>query len=534
MFKKFAAWLMLSASLIFPLQAHADLSDAFSGLMATSNITKPGSFESQSRHMFTGGAMDIHFQGGAVQFISASAPSIKAGCNGISFYFGGFSFINSAEFKKLIKQISGNASGYAVQLAIKALCPQCDAVLSEMNKLAQQARKMASDTCSMAKFAVDKLISLSPELEARKNAVPQTCAEIKSADNKDADFFTAISSSSGECAMVNGLKAINHSIDDIYAAMTPKEKGEGKGAALLIGNSTWNAIKALGIGAEDPTGWAEREFLMSMIGTTIMGDSKGDGASQGKYFPPTLTSVTIAQNLLMCGTRGSQDAALPVSKRYCIGVESDFLKGDGPVAMPGALTADLILYECVEKPDCLEMKYADGATSPFVGKGFMPLVEESLLSALKAVKQGTLIPDPAIRLINTAPFPLYQAINIAAVYPDTADSLVSNMTRITALLMAQTYLRRIVTGTDKTVRQMSVNGQAVKELRQLLVNIDAESGKNFEELTKLYTMQEALTVQIKNINKRIQSEVVSTGLIGNQTYAVGLMKNSTSPTGGSR
>lgn len=536
MLNKFVAWLMLSAAFIYPIQAHADLQSAFSNLMATSNSTSAGSFGSQTRHIFTGGGTDIHFPGGQMQLISASGPSFKAGCNGISFFFGGFSFINSEQFKTLVKQIASNAVGYAVQLAIKALCPQCDAVLSEMNKLAQQARKMAADSCALGKYAVDKLVGLSPELQSRVEGGSKTCAESAANTNASEGYFAA--ASTGVCAISNGLADVNKFLDDKYAELTPDQKKNGEGAKFLVGNTTWNAIKALGIGADDATGTSEREFLMSIIGTFITGGGSAglpsgcaptlqvSAEGQGMYCPPTLDSVAKAQALLMCGFDGSNSPVGSVSQAYCSIAERDYKLT--------AAGSELRLYKCKNTNDCLDMDMADGASSAFAKKGFLPLVENTLKGAVTAVTTGTAIDPDAIKLINTAPFPLYQAINIAAVYPSAADSLVSNMTRLTALLMAQEYLRRIVAGTGRTVRASAVNGQSIKDLRQALVDIEAQSSKNFEEVSKLYTLQEAITIQIKNVNKQIQTEVVSQGLIGNQMFVTGLMRNVINSKGATR
>ncbi len=534
---------MLSAALIVPVQAKADMQSAFSGLMATSNTTSAGSFGSQTRHIFTGGGTDIHFAGGRMQLISATGPSFKAGCNGISFHFGGFSFINSEQFKTLVRQIASNAVGYAIQLAIKALCPQCDAVLSEMNKLAQQARKAAVDSCAFGKMAMDKLVGLSPELKDRIEAAPTSCATLAQSTNESSDWLSA--ASNGVCAMSNGIASVNAWLDKRYKEMTPAERDAGAGKQLAIGNSTWLALKGLGIGGTDEVGNSEREFLMSMIGTFIIGGGSAElpagcsptlrveGGGPGVYCPPLLSNVEHAQSLLMCGFNGASSEVGTVSQSYCSKVEMHYKQAPGD-------NFSVRLYKCSNAgpagptDDCMDMGIADGPSSAFARKGFLPLVEETLKTAITAVKTGTRIPDEAIRLINTAPFPLYQAINVAAVYPAAADSMVSNMTRLTALLMAQKYLQHIVAGTDRTVRAMNVDGRSITDLRQALASIDQQSEKNFEELGKLFTLQEAMTIQIKTVNKRIQTEVVSQGLIGNQMFATGLMRNAINPNGATR
>ncbi len=52
-------------------------------------------------------------------------PSFSAGCGGIDLFGGSFSFINMNQFVDLMRAVASNAAGYAFQLAINAMCPDC-------------------------------------------------------------------------------------------------------------------------------------------------------------------------------------------------------------------------------------------------------------------------------------------------------------------------------------------------------------------------------------------------------------------------
>jgi hypothetical protein len=88
------------------------------------SIEAPSHAKSQSRSIYNLGGYSIRGPSTKqVQFISISPPSIKAGCNGISAHFGGFSFISGSEISRLIDAIAKAAPGMILNLVIKQLYP---------------------------------------------------------------------------------------------------------------------------------------------------------------------------------------------------------------------------------------------------------------------------------------------------------------------------------------------------------------------------------------------------------------------------
>ena len=82
------------------------------------NFTAPTAHLGQRRGMITGGSLVARNGIANTNLVSFVPPSFSAGCGGIDLFAGSFSFINFNQFVQLLRNVAGNASGYAFQLAI--------------------------------------------------------------------------------------------------------------------------------------------------------------------------------------------------------------------------------------------------------------------------------------------------------------------------------------------------------------------------------------------------------------------------------
>lgn len=144
--------LLLVARLIFaPTEATASTQselDSFLNEWETQlSTTKPGFYEGQRRGFVTGGAADLRFPTRTFTPFTLSLPSLKAGCGGISFFGGAFSYINGNEFVQFLQNIAQNAVGVAFDMALRTLCPQCATVLSNMEAIARDITGGLKSSC---------------------------------------------------------------------------------------------------------------------------------------------------------------------------------------------------------------------------------------------------------------------------------------------------------------------------------------------------------------------------------------------------
>ena len=87
--------------------------------------------------------------------VSYSPPNIKAGCGGIDAHFGSFSFISTDNIKQLMRNIISNSTGYAISLALAAVCEKCESKMSKMHEITSQLNAFSSNTCRLSQAAVN-------------------------------------------------------------------------------------------------------------------------------------------------------------------------------------------------------------------------------------------------------------------------------------------------------------------------------------------------------------------------------------------
>ena len=116
--------------------------------IASSGATAAGSGNGVT---YSGGYFEARTPLSGANVIAFSPPNICAGCGGVNLYFGSFHFINGQNFMALLREIGQQALGYAFQLAIDAMCHQCGALLSMIEKDIQDMNNALKNTCQLAK-----------------------------------------------------------------------------------------------------------------------------------------------------------------------------------------------------------------------------------------------------------------------------------------------------------------------------------------------------------------------------------------------
>ncbi|WP_144267202.1 conjugal transfer protein TraH, partial [Comamonas thiooxydans] len=147
----------------------------FSGIGGTTTIDQGGAIHSQTRSIYSLGGGMTSFQGKRVSLLAVDPPNFSAGCAGISWHFGGFSFISMDEIRQLIEAIAQASLGVAVDLAMQVLCPQCYAVMSKLREISNMMRNAAADACKVAKALGESAMNLmgiqTPDMSQQKCGV---------------------------------------------------------------------------------------------------------------------------------------------------------------------------------------------------------------------------------------------------------------------------------------------------------------------------------------------------------------------------
>ena len=146
---------MTLATMSVPLASAGGLQskmDAVFGEM--SNVSQPGVFESQRRGVLSGGSVYVRNPIVNTELVNLQAPSFKAGCGGIDFFGGSFSFINADQFVQLLRAVASNAKGYAFNIALDIACSDCMAWINNLQAKIQKLNEMFGNSCQLAQGLV--------------------------------------------------------------------------------------------------------------------------------------------------------------------------------------------------------------------------------------------------------------------------------------------------------------------------------------------------------------------------------------------
>lgn len=126
------------------------------------NYTAPGSIETQRRSAYFGGRYTYKTQIFDENLVSMRLPSAKGGCGGIDIFGGSFSFINSDQIVQLLRQVASNAQGYAFQLAMDNMCPDCTKWMNELQTKMQALNENMSNSCQLAQGIINDASNMLP------------------------------------------------------------------------------------------------------------------------------------------------------------------------------------------------------------------------------------------------------------------------------------------------------------------------------------------------------------------------------------
>ena len=534
----------------------ADLSAAFSSLIgsgAPMTVSKPGVFTTSTRTVFVGGGIDMRAgrESSSVSLLSITPPSYSAGCGGISAHFGGFSFISGAQIEKLIKTIGQNAVGVVVKLVIKTLCPICDAVIAEMTHLAQQAAKLSVNSCEIATSLATNLMKTVGPTTGPETKV-NLCGQYTTANNSASDQLGAIQGNDTICSQAEGwmtkLAESLHPVDpnapvDSAKAAAIKEIKK----SMFPGNVTWNAMNAvygemsaatLGTdkGKEE---FRNRMLLMNLIGSSVVApkDPVLNIATDADFTMLPQVSAKQVFDLFMCGAPMTYTAAPDGSMNYdgqgrargaqdyCKMFELDAnAQRDGRNMGGQSAGAAYQLYECKEEDiaKCLKPeKVALKDSTLLKGPGFLFQTEVILYDAVKAVTTNRSggFSDDFMRIVNAVNFPLYQAVNAAAVYPASTNALMSTMTMLVAETMVGAKLEQLLSPEGKDVGLADIDREYAQRIYAAFEAFGRVVTLQRESYGRMMALQDQAVASIRQINIALQKQVLSPELMGNNHYS---------------
>ena len=148
---------------MIPVISYAGWADDFFANMETrSSVQGGGTIQGHGNMSFSGGGWTWQGGNATLQPFKAKAPSVNAGCSGISLDFGAFSLLDEESLIAFLEQLLAAAPGYAFELAMQILCPSCLDIMNTLQGTANALNSLQLDACGTLKMAggfLDKAIS---------------------------------------------------------------------------------------------------------------------------------------------------------------------------------------------------------------------------------------------------------------------------------------------------------------------------------------------------------------------------------------
>ncbi len=542
--KKLACLFLALTTLLQPFAAQAvDLGSAFTNLVgpdAAYSMQKPGRFQSAARGGFSGGAFEMKVPRGSnvPQLFSVTPPNISVGCNGISAHFGGFSFISGKEFEALLKRIaSGAALGFVTSLVMKTLCPPCEAVVQELKTAAQTAARLARDSCQWGREMGEKFLAGT----GVSGGQSEMCSSTAASNNSDGDSLSAFS---GLCSSLSSAAKALHEFNE-SAGDTEEQKAAKRTQAdctATSGNQTWRKLAAFDGSGTFESGsdenYRRKLLLLNIMGAElqISGDDDPVSCETGngekwtatnnephKYCPPPMDNAKLVGHF-MCGSPAVVQQAVADGKisgtvqKYCADYIGTSEAASGKVWRCGTGAGGVLSQ--AEKSSCNVLTLTTSDTL-FTGEGFLISVSSLLREAVERVRTGNpnAFTDETgrkiVRLVQVAPYPLYQAINAAAVYPSAASDLIDSISVLVAEQFAYAMFDELLRLDGRSSSSICLSRPQATELLKFLESFRASNYARKTQMSQNMAMQQALTEQIRQINVAIQRQVMSDDMLSN-------------------
>ncbi len=155
-----AAALAAAAILALTPPASADMNGQMASMFnSLVNTTPPGFYDTFRRGELSGGSIYVRNRIVSPNMIGFNPPSFRAGCGGIDFFAGSFSFINAEQFVQLMRAVASNAAGYAFNFALGQICRDCMQHIETLQRKIQELNQFAGNSCQLAQGIVNDGIS---------------------------------------------------------------------------------------------------------------------------------------------------------------------------------------------------------------------------------------------------------------------------------------------------------------------------------------------------------------------------------------
>lgn len=260
-------WVWLGVWFVTPVSAdlQGEMDTLFGSLL---NTNAPTAYQGQRRGVLSAGSLAMRSRIMNPSLATFTPPSWRGGCGGIDLYAGSFSFISADEFTQLLRSIAANASGYAFELAMNAMCPSCMQEMQRLSNIVRELSQNLTDSCQAAQWLVNNTVGAAVgQQQTESGLIAQGVGQV-------ADALEALRPRDRVSPSKKANDAAPETVDQ-----------------AIKGNVVWKLLKT-----RNASSWfrfgddALLEAIMSVTGTFIVGDIPPGGEDHTRQaVEPTLT-----------------------------------------------------------------------------------------------------------------------------------------------------------------------------------------------------------------------------------------------------
>lgn len=434
------------------------MQDFWNGI-GTSNFTGPTAFQGQSAGYYTGGNIFMRTRAMNSTIATINLPSYRAGCGGIDFFAGGFSFINSDQLVALMRSIGTNATSYAFKLALETISPMIAEQIGNLQDLIQRINQFNINSCETAKGIVG---GLWPKSDTASQVI---CEDLGNANG----FFTDRAAARHGCG--SGGKR---------QETLNRAGGSLKEQIAQDINIAWKAIRKNPLLANDN---ALAQLIMTLSGTIIV-RAPGNDSDPPKYS--------------FYGHRADDNALIKT------------LLGGGQAK----------IHSCNDKARCLTI--GQGALVLPARNSFAGRVQALLESIQGKIGTDAALSGNELALLNATNIPIYKIINVQTAYRGQIAGLeLPQYADLIALDILYQYLtdqlkeierggNALALANDRIIKDWKAElAEARKAVREKTVQVS----RNFNELV-------SVVEGVRKIEGQLMG-ALSTGMQGNLAFLAG-------------
>ena len=472
----------LTLSAIMSTASFADgLSDAFNDIRT--QAVDAGVYRSKTRTTVTMGSFNARVPTTSFNLISYTPPRFSAGCGGIDAHFGGFSFVNGIDFQQLVENVAQNALGLVIHLAIEVGCPVCSEKIAEIQGWIQKAAEFSVDSCMAAKSIIKAGTSA---LDICQASAGKCSSSGVGGDGVECQKSCATEISSWT------------TYQDIYGKETDPagpsmEKPNRPDPICQTGNKAWCLLtniellpvkdetnagiqskrpktpaEAAAVSDDELTKLAFGELIMALIGIADLNldPLKDDLATKTKKIVNNKAHIKSIYKFAVCGVSPHTDASVvEIIRPNCQGAWDESAFRTISVCNP----ANIEEYKLCTTSTTMTIADWAVARDFFPDGGLYGQVAKVLKDA--SVKLQTKTSDLTANekaVIQSAPIPLYQLLNLSATYPEIQSDIIGPSAMLLADMIAHQYFEEKLTEITQNATMRNIDTADIKVIKDSL------------------------------------------------------------------